>query len=260
MSLTSFVLANLAAVCLMMFLAWMTSLKIRSVSFVDSLWGLGFVLLAWLSLVLSPDVTARSILLAVLVTIWGLRLAVHIAVRNHGLPEDRRYKEMRQRHGDRFARVSLVTVFLLQALLLWIVSLAVQFGVFAGKPGTFGALDWLGVAIWCTGFIFETGADLQMLLFKRNPANKGKVLDTGFWALSRHPNYFGESLMWWAIYILILPTGYALPALISPVLITFLLLKVSGVTLAEKDMTSRRPDYQAYKERTSTFIPWFPKK
>ncbi len=260
MPLTFYLLANLAAVGLMMLGAWLVSLKLRSVSFIDVFWGLGFVLIAWVSLLLSPADSARAVLLVALTTLWGLRLALHIGIRNHGKPEDRRYQEMRQKHGDRFALVSLFTVFLFQALLLWIVSLVVQLGIFAGQPGQLGFLSWIGSAVWSIGFIFETVADLQMLLFKRNPSNRGKVLDTGLWALSRHPNYFGESLMWWAIYILVLPTGYGLPALISPVLITFLLLKVSGVTLAEKDMTSRRPDYEAYRQRTSTFIPWFPKK
>jgi len=261
MSLMSFVLANLAAVGVMMLGAWFYSLKAGKVSFVDILWGLGFVLVAWLSLTLSPGTSSRSILLVILITVWGLRLALHIGVRGRGKPEDRRYQEMRRKHGDRFPLVSLFTVFLIQALLLWVVSLVVQLGVFAPGPKLpAGPLDWIGILAWCVGFIFESGADLQMLRFKRDPANRGKVLDRGLWALSRHPNYFGEAVMWWAIYILVLPTEYGLPALISPVLITFLLLKVSGVTLAEKDMPSRRPDYQAYKERTSTFIPWFPRK
>jgi steroid 5-alpha reductase family enzyme len=256
-----FLFANLGAACLMMLLAWGYSLKIRSVSFVDILWGLGFVLVVWLSLTLAPAVTSRSVLLVILVTVWGFRLALHIGVRNHGKPEDRRYQEMRLKHGDRFPLVSLFTVFLTQALLLWVVSLAVQLGVFAPEPKLpAGPLDWIGIMAWCIGFGFEALADLQMLHFKRDPANKGKVLDSGLWALSRHPNYFGESVMWWAIYVLVLPTGYGLPALISPLLITFLLLKVSGVTLAEKGMSSRRPDYEAYRQRTSTFFPWFPKK
>jgi steroid 5-alpha reductase family enzyme len=145
-------------------------------------------------------------------------------------------------------------------VLLWLVSLAVQLGQVSPTPAGLTGLDLLGILVWGAGFTFEAVADWQLARFKADPANRGRVMDQGLWAYSRHPNYFGESLIWWGLFLIALATPYGWWALISPVVITFLLLKVSGVVLLEKDIAERRPDYREYLETTSAFIPWFPKK
>jgi steroid 5-alpha reductase family enzyme len=151
-------------------------------------------------------------------------------------------------------------VFLVQAVLLWFISLSVQLGQVSPTPPRLTALDFLGVMVWLVGFVFEAVADWQLARFKADPANRGKVMNKGLWAYSRHPNYFGETLIWWGLFLIALATPYGWWALISPVVITFLLLKVSGVTLLEKDIVERRPEYREYLETTSAFIPWFPKR
>jgi steroid 5-alpha reductase family enzyme len=155
--------------------------------------------------------------------------------------------------------VSLFTVFLIQAVLLWLVSLAVQIGQISTTPAHLTGLDLLGSLVWVAGFTFEAVADWQLARFKADPANRGKVMNQGLWRYSRHPNYFGESLIWWGLFLIALATPHGWWALISPLVITFLLLKVSGVTLLEKDIVERRPEYREYLETTSAFIPWFPK-
>jgi steroid 5-alpha reductase family enzyme len=239
---------------------WLLSLPTRNASLADIFWGLGFVLIAWLSFALTGGYLGRKLLLALLTTAWGLRLSLHIAWRNWGQGEDRRYQDWRAKRGASFWWVSLFTVFLIQAVLLWLISLAVQFGQISPAPARFTGLDFLGSLVWAAGFTFEAVADWQLARFKADPANRGKVMNRGLWAYSRHPNYFGESLIWWGLFLVALATPYGWWALISPVVITFLLLKVSGVVLLEKDIVARRPEYQEYLETTSAFIPWFPKR
>ncbi|MFW5792485.1 MAG: DUF1295 domain-containing protein, partial [Desulfohalobiaceae bacterium] len=225
-----------------------------------SFWGPGFVLVAWIGQFAAAGEPARRGLLTAMVTVWGVRLAWHITSRSWGEPEDRRYREMGQEHGESFRYRSLVTVFWLQAGLLWAVSLVVQLGQWSPTPTQLGITGWMGAAIWLAGFTFEAVADYQLQRFKSDPGNKGKVMAQGLWRYSRHPNYFGEALAWWGIALVVLPTEQGLWALVSPCLITFLLLKVSGVTMAEKNIGSRRPGYQEYAERTNAFIPWFPRE
>jgi steroid 5-alpha reductase family enzyme len=239
---------------------WLLSLPARNASLADIFWGLGFVLIAWWSFALGGGYLGRKILLALLTTVWGLRLSLYIAWRNWGKGEDRRYQEWRAKRGESFWWVSFFTVFLTQAVLLWLVSLAVQLGQVSPTPAGLTGLDLLGILVWGAGFTFEAVADWQLARFKADPANRGKVMDQGLWAYSRHPNYFGESLIWWGLFLIALATPYGWYALISPVVITFLLLKVSGLVLLEKDIAERRPDYREYLETTSAFIPWFPKK
>ncbi len=252
---------NLAAVLAFMAGAWLLSLVLEDASIADVFWGLGFVLVAWVTFFLAEDGSLpRKVLITALVTVWGLRLAVHIGWRKRGKGEDRRYRAWRSHYGKAFPWVSLFTVFGLQGMLLWIISLGVQVGQAASAPATLGWPAALGSLIWLAGFVFEVVGDAQLARFKADPANRGRVMDRGLWAATRHPNYFGESLMWWGLFVIVLPTPHGLWTVISPVTITFLLLRVSGVTLLEKSIEETRPAYRAYQERTSAFIPWFPKK
>jgi steroid 5-alpha reductase family enzyme len=251
---------NLLAAVLFMGFVWLLSLPTRKSSLADIFWGPGFVLIAWLSFSLTDGYLGRKLLLVLLTTAWGLRLSLYIAWRNWGQGEDRRYQAWRASRGASFWWVSLFSVFLTQGILLWLISLALQVGQCSLTPAHLTGLDLLGFLLWCTGFTFEAVADWQLSRFKADPVNKGKVMNRGLWAYSRHPNYFGESLIWWGLFLIALPTPYGWYGLVSPVLITFLLLKVSGVTLLEKDIVERRPGYREYLETTSAFIPWFPKR
>jgi steroid 5-alpha reductase family enzyme len=194
--------------------------------------------------------------LLALVAIWSLRLSIHLAQRNAGKSEDHRYAAMRQRN-PRFARNSLVTVFGLQALLAWLISAPLAAAI--STPAEWGLLHLLALLLFATGFYFEAVADWQLARFRSNPENRDKVLDTGVWGLSRHPNYFGEACIWWSFYLFAVAAGAAW-TLFSPLIMTFLLLKVSGVSLLEKDIAERRPGYRRYVETTSAFLPWFPRK
>jgi steroid 5-alpha reductase family enzyme len=258
--MASILIVNLGIVLAFMVAVWLLSIAKRDASIVDIFWGLGFVLIAWMTFIRADGYIGRRALILVLVTAWGLRLAIHIFLRNHGKGEDPRYAAMRERHGSRFWYVSLVTVFMLQAVLLWIVSLAGQASQISPTPETFTWLDIAGAIVWGTGFFFESVGDWQLKNFLKDPANRGKVLDWGLWAYTRHPNYFGESLIWWGVFIIALSSPANLWTIISPLLITFLLLKVSGVALTEKSMTTEHSDYGDYVKRTNAFIPWFPKK
>ncbi|GAB4344996.1 MAG: DUF1295 domain-containing protein [Candidatus Abyssubacteria bacterium] len=251
---------NLAAAIALMFCVWLLSLLKKDVSIVDIFWGLGFVLIAWLSFVQTDGYWGRKILIALLTTVWGLRLAIHIALRNRGKVEDPRYGSMREKHGSGFWWISLFTVFTLQALLLWVISLVVQVGQLSSVPARLVWLDILGASVWLIGFFFETVGDWQLARFTADPANKNKVLTKGLWALTRHPNYFGETLVWWGLFFIALATPYGLWTIISPLLITFLLLRVSGVPLLEETMLAAQPGYREYVKNTSPFIPWFSKK
>jgi steroid 5-alpha reductase family enzyme len=259
-TLTQIYLPNLAAALALMFIAWTISLPKKDVSIIDIFWGLGFVLIAWLTFLRADGYTGRKILITLLATLWGIRLAAYIFLRGRGKGEDPRYTAMRAKHGERFRLVSLYKIFALQAFLCWSISLVVQVGQVSSLPARLTWLDALGTLIWVTGFFFESVGDWQLARFKADPANKGKVMDRGLWAFSRHPNYFGESLMWWGIYGIALSTPGSAWAVISPAIITFLLLKVSGVTLLEKTIVETRPQYRDYIQRTSAFIPWFPEK
>ena len=249
---------NLAAVLALMAGAWALSLVLEDASIADVFWGLGFVLVAWVTFFLADGHLPRKALITVLVTVWGLRLAVHIGWRKRGKGEDRRYQAWRSRYGKKFWWVSLFTVFGLQGLLLWVISLSVQAGQISPAPAALGLSDFAGLAVWCVGFLFEAVGDAQLARFKADPANRGKVMDRGLWAYTRHPNYFGECLMWWGLFLIALSAPGNLWTVVSPVTITFLLLKVSGVSLLEKSMEETRPAYRDYQERTSAFFPWFP--
>lgn len=251
---------NLWAVLLLMFIVWLVSIVKRDASIVDLFWGLGFVLVAWLTYAQTEGFLVRKLLMALLTTIWGLRLLLHLLIRNWGKGEDRRYTAMRVKQGPRFWLVSLWSVFGLQGVLLWIVSLVIQVCVAAKEPARLGWLDYSGILVWLIGFLFETIGDWQLVRFKANPENRGKVMDRGLWAYTRHPNYFGETLIWWALYLITVAVPSGWWTIISPVVMTFLLLRVSGVTLLEETIIASRPGYDDYVKRTSAFIPRPPKK
>ncbi len=250
---------QLAASLVFMTAVWLLSLRRRNAGIVDSFWGLGFVLLTWLAAVQAPGWGARQTLVLTLVMLWGVRLSLHITRRNWGQGEDYRYRNWRQKYGASFWWQSLWRVFWLQGLLLWVIALAPQVAVLDPLPSGITWWDRLGTLVWLIGFTFEAVADWQLYRFKSDPANRGQVMDQGLWRYSRHPNYFGETLVWWGIFLIAMASPAHWWTIISPVTITFLLLKVSGVTLLEKELPERRPAYRAYQERTSAFIPWPPK-
>ncbi|HVO30109.1 MAG TPA: DUF1295 domain-containing protein [bacterium] len=249
-----------AGVLLLIMLAlWRVSLGRRDASIVDPFWGTGFVIVAWVAAAAVPGAFARRAMLLAMVSIWGLRLSWHLLRRNLGHGEDYRYQAMRAQHGDRFAWVSLFTVFLLQGVLLWIISMPLQAALSAAEPASLGVLDFVGAGAWFAGFLFEAVGDAQLKAFKADPASKGKVLDTGLWRYTRHPNYFGDALQWWGFFLVAGATG-AWWTVFSPLVMTVLLRRVSGVTLLEKSIVDRRPGYREYIARTNAFVPWLPRK
>ncbi len=223
----------------------------------DIAWGLGFVILAWSSYFLSDNKTIVGLVVTLCVTIWGLRLSWHIKRRNMGKAEDYRYLAWRKDWGKWFYLRSYLQVYMLQGFFLYIIVLPVL--LINKSAVTFKALVFLGLGVWLLGFIFEAIADKQLAMFIKNPKNKGKLMTSGLWAYSRHPNYFGESLQWWGIWLVAFSQPFGLLAIISPLMITLLLVKVSGIPLLEKRM-SLHPDFMNYKKRVSVFIPWFPKQ
>lgn len=235
---------------------WIYAYRKQNVNIVDSLWSLFFLAAAVVYMLLAGERAASSWLLLALVAAWSLRLSLHLSLRNAGKSEDHRYAAMRQRN-PRFAKQSLVTVFGLQAVLAWMISAPLAAAI--ATPAAPGLLHLIAVALFALGFFFEAVGDWQLKQFRSDPGNRGKVLDTGVWRYSRHPNYFGEACIWWSFFLFALAAGHAW-TLVAPLLMTFLLLKVSGVSLLEKDIEERRPAYRRYVETTSAFIPWFPRE
>jgi steroid 5-alpha reductase family enzyme len=251
-------LIGLAAASILMFGAWTLSLWRRDAGIIDGFWGSGFVLLAWIYWVLAGGTTERKLLLVILVTLWGLRLTGHIALRNWGEPEDYRYREMREKHGATFPVVSLFKVFLLQGGLMWLISVPLLQAQSARAP--LNLLDVAGVIVFAVGLVFETIGDLQLVRFRADPDNRGRVLRTGLWRFTRHPNYFGDAAVWWGFFLIALATPGSAWTVFSPLLMTFFLLKVSGVVMLEKKLVESRPEYAEYVASTSAFVPWFPRK
>lgn len=237
-------------------IGWLVSIPLKNVSFVDSMWSMFFLVMGLVYLVSAPEQSSRAWLVFSLTAIWAIRLAVHIARRNHGAEEDHRYQAIRANNQPGFWWKSIYIVFGLQAVLAWLISMPL---LAASSPAPLGLLDLLALSLWLTGFAFEAIGDKQLADFKSDPNNRGKVLDQGLWRYTRHPNYFGEACIWWGFYLFAVSAG-GWWTLLSPVLITFLLLRVSGVALLEKDIGERRPGYRDYVQRTNAFIPGPPKK
>jgi steroid 5-alpha reductase family enzyme len=235
---------------------WLLSLKIRDVSIIDIFWAPGIAGVVDIAALLNDASGPRASAALFLVNLWAVRLAAHIFARHDG--EDHRYAAMRHQFGPRWWWWSLVQVFLLQAILMWFIA-APLVAVMLSSRAPMGMLDYLGVGIAGAGFLFEALADVQLARFRLNPANKGKVMDRGLWRWSRHPNYFGEATMWWGFFLLGFSAAGAWWLILSPIVMTLLLLQVSGVTLMEDKIEDRRPAYADYKRRVSAFVPWPPK-
>ena len=251
-------LLGLAAIATLALLTWLASLVRRDVSIVDSLWSVFITSGGAVYAFVLPWASARPALMLGLAGTWALRLCIYITWRNHGHGEDRRYQQIRARNQPHFEFKSVYLIFLLQAVLAWIVSAPFLAGVSGTNP--LNALDIVGAALAAFGIAFEAIADQQMARFKADPANKGKVMDRGLWRYTRHPNYFGECCTWWGLYLIALAAGGAgWWSIVSPILMTVLLLKVSGVSLLEADITERRPAYRDYIARTPAFVPGPPR-
>lgn len=248
------------AIVVLMLLVWTVSLVMRDASIVDIAWGAGFVVVAWTAFAAGDGTEARKWLIALMVSAWGLRLAGYLAWRNLGKGEDYRYQRMRQHWGPRFPLISLFTVFLLQGALMFIVSLPVQMAQISGGPDSLIWIDYVGLAVFAAGLFFESVGDFQLARFKADPANAGKVMDRGLWRYTRHPNYFGDFLVWWGIFLVALARPELAWTLIGPLVMSVLLLRVSGVALLERNLKRRRPGYEDYIQRTSSFFPMPPRR
>ena len=239
-----------------MSLWFLISLFKRRNDVADVAWGLGFVLLAWTSFFLSDGSGTRGVVVGILVSVWGLRLAWHIHARNRGKAEDYRYLAWRREWGRWFYVRSYVQVYLLQGGLLFLVALPVLI-INRSAGRTLGLLYGIGVAVWLGGFLFESVGDAELARFAKDPLNKGKLLQRGLWRYTRHPNYFGEVAQWWGIWLVALGVPGGWFGIIGPLTITLLILKVSGIPMLEKKM-AENPDFAEYARRTSVFLPWFP--
>jgi len=260
--MTELLLTNAAVVAGLMFAVWLLSLPRRDVSIVDIAWGLGFVLVAWTTAWRAASATTLSAtlerpstwLLPVCTTLWGLRLSGYLAWRNHGRGEDKRYAAMRARRPETFWRQSLVSVFALQGAVMWFVSLPLQAGIARAGAG-WSPLHLLGVAGWGVGLWFETVGDWQLARFRQQPDSAGRVLQTGLWRYTRHPNYFGDFCVWWGLYLIAAAQGAAWWTVGSPLAMSYFLLRVSGVPLLEASLRADKPEYADYIRRTSAFFP-----
>ncbi len=250
----------LLVILLLMTTLWVVSVVVKNVSIVDMFWGFGFVLASSYYFYATEGFEVRKLLVMTMVAIWGIRLSVYLAWRNYGKGEDFRYQEFRRKYGEkRYWWLSFFQTFLLQGVLMWLISVPLLGAQFNSNDSSLNVFDFLGIFFWVVGFVFESGGDFQLARFKANPLNKGKVLNTGFWKYTRHPNYFGDSAVWWGFGFLSLASGSYLP-IIGSVLMTLLIIKVSGVALLEKTLKTQKTEYAEYIRKTSVFIPWFPKR
>ncbi|QDZ08246.1 DUF1295 domain-containing protein [Sphingomonas panacisoli] len=262
MSVPQLLAINAAVLIAVFVLFWLVTLKTRDVTPIDSVWALGMVVLGWTSFAQTAGDPTRKALLMVLCTVWGVRLGLYLLWRwrHHG--PDRRYQTMfakaKEAKGWDFNQASVRLVYAIQAPLLFIVCLPVQLGQIDATP-TVGIVGKIGVALAVVGILFETVGDWQLVAFRRDPANAGKVLSTGLWRYTRHPNYFGDACVWWGLYLVAAESITGLWALPGPILLTYTLMRWSGVPTVEGRMKRKKPDYEAYVRRTSGFVPWFPR-
>ena len=240
------------------FLFFILGTATRNNGVVDIGWGIGFVVVAWLLLVLRLPLSVARLTITLLITLWGVRLFAHILRRNRGKPEDFRYANFRREWGKWVVPRAFLQVYMLQGVFMFVISLPVIL-LTGAQPLRHAWLYGLGLLVFAAGFFFESVGDAQLARFLRNPANKGKIMASGLWRITRHPNYFGESVMWWGIFLIAISGGASLVTILSPMTITLLLLFVSGVPLLERAMKNR-PGYAEYAAQTSIFFPWFPKK
>lgn len=248
-------LSSAGAIIVLMVATWVVSVAIKDASIVDIIWGAGFVLVAWVAFFTGDGDEARKWLITLLASAWGLRLSGYLFIRNRGKGEDYRYQAMRRHWGPRFPIISLVTVFGLQGVLMLVISLPLQVAQLSGMPEGLTWIDYVGAAVFAVGLGFEAVGDFQLARFKADPANAGKVMDRGLWRYTRHPNYFGDAVLWWGLFLIAAARPANLVVIFSPVVMTFLLTRVSGVPLLEKSLAKRREGYADYIARTSSFIP-----
>jgi steroid 5-alpha reductase family enzyme len=259
MTFSLLMLWSAAAVVVLMVGTWVVSLPLKNTGIVDSVWSVGFIVVAVLALLTAGGDSIRGTLVLVLTFVWGARLSIHITLRNRGRGEDPRYAAWRREHGDRWPLRSLITVFLLQGVLLWIISLPLQVAVGGGGTDPLTGWDYLGLTLWMAGFLIEATADAQLASFRARAGGEGQVLTSGLRRYSRHPHYFGEALLWWGFFFFAVPVSAGWWAVISPLLLTFLVRWVSGVPMSDR-LLAERPGYKDYAARTSPFIPLPPKR
>ena len=240
-------------------LIWAIAQIIKNNSIIDIVYGTTYILAVITSLFISQNFVSRTILISSLVIVWGARLSIYLLMRNWGKPEDYRYQEFRKNWGNHQMLFSYFKVFILQGAIVYAICFPVIYINLTSTAEVIGIQEIIGLVIWIIGFYFESVGDAQLKSFKSKPENKGKVMNQGLWKYTRHPNYFGETTMWWGIYIIASADPQAIFTIFSPILITFLLLKVSGVTMLEKKYKGS-PEYIDYQKRTSAFFPWKPKK
>jgi steroid 5-alpha reductase family enzyme len=248
------------AILILMLALWVASLALRDASIIDIFWGAGFIICTWMYFALTPQGFAgRKWLTCALVTVWGLRISLYLLRRSWGKGEDYRYQMWRQQAGERWWWVSLFKVFLLQGALLWMISIPLLRAQASPAPGQLVGLDAAALVVWGAGFTLEALGDWQLQRFKADPANRERVLRQGVWRYTRHPNYFGDATVWWGYFLLAAAAG-GWWTIYSPLLMTILLLRVSGVAMLEKSLVQTKPGYQEYIQTTSAFIPWMPRK
>lgn len=254
---------NLALITGVMLLLWLLALRLKDVSFIDGVWPLGMLMLALVTLPRTDGDQTRKTLLVMLCAVWALRLGLHLLKRWRVNGADGRYTaivEAQERNkGWSFGKTALLFVFLPQGVLAWLTSLPVQLGQVAATPAV-GWIGGIGMALAVVGILFESVGDAQLSAFRNDPANKGKVLDTGLWRYTRHPNYFGDACVWWGLWLIAAETGVGLWSIAGPLFLTFTLTRWSGIGITEKAIHKSRPGYEAYVKRTSAFVPWPPKK
>jgi steroid 5-alpha reductase family enzyme len=263
MTIALLLLQNAVIAAASFLIMWRIAVALKDVTFVDAYWALGMVIIAAATFLATPAVNARKLVLLGLCLLWGARLGGYLIWRWQSQGPDRRYLTMMSKaqtdRGWGFAKASLLLVFVTQAPLQFIVCLPIQLGQIDAEPAAFGPLAWIGVALAIAGIAFETVGDWQLARFRADPENRGKVMQTGLWRYTRHPNYFGDACTWWGLYLIGAETATGIWALPGPVLLTFLLTKWSGVPTVERRLRKNRPGYEDYVQRTSGFIPWPPK-
>jgi steroid 5-alpha reductase family enzyme len=260
MSILVTLLVTAVALLVMQGIAFAIALRVGKHSVVDTAWGVGIALAALVAFLVSPghgDPARRALLLAASV-IWGARLAVYVGWRNHGRPEDPRYRDMLAHAKGNRNLYALRMIYLLQALILWLATLPVQLGMSEDAPP--GPLAVIGAVLFAAGFVFETAGDWQLARFKAYPAHRGQVMDQGLWRYTRHPNYFGDFCMWWGLFGISLGAWAGLATIVGPLLMSFILTRGTGARMTDRRMTKSRPQYADYVARTSGFIPLPPRR
>ena len=259
------ILFSALALIIFMHIAFVVGTALKNNGIIDSFYGLGYIVVAWTSLILMGTFSIRQIITTLLVSLWGFRLFIYVTVRNWGELEDYRYQAIRRSYGDKVLSKSYGKIYLFQGLIIFLVGFPALFINSTETTPTLSIFEisafslLLGVIVWIIGFYFESIGDYQLRKFKKNPENKGQIMDQGLWKYTQHPNYFGEVTMWWGIFIIALGVPWGFITIFGPIFITYMIIKVSGVRLL--NYRYRKDEkYAEYKRRTSAFIPWFPKK